>query len=229
MVWRYIAAAVGLAAVAALVTFYILGVSPLPSLLEGGNPRALGTSPARLSAPASIANYTILQKGFLLETGATVMLAKKDIPVIKGSVVSLIKCINSDCTIQRLLQDESILQAVASNKFNEFAFIAGPKAELYYVNVEDKVLAHGKLELQCARKGDGAEGDLKSVGNRTVYVDFSGEDCLTARYRKAEFPLTTIELKQPTTDTVKVRFSPKAAVSGVELEIGADAQGHRLK
>ena len=229
MVWRYIAAAVGMAAAAALASFYILGVSPIPVLLEGGNPRALSTSPARLGDPSSISNYILLQKGFLLETGATVMLAKKDIPLTKGSVVSLIKCVDKDCTIQRLLQEESILQAVASNKFDQFAFIAGPKGELYYINVEDKVLAHGRLELQCARNTAGAGGELKSVGNRTVYVAFSGEDCLTAKFKKAEFPLTTIELKQPTIDTIKVRFSSAAAISSVELEIGADVQGRRLK
>jgi hypothetical protein len=229
MVWRYIAAAVGLAAVAALVTFYVLGVSPIPVWLEGGNPRPLGSRPARMGDPAAINDYTILQKGFLLETGATVMLAKKDIPLTKGSVVSLINCIDKDCTIQKLLQEESVLQAVASNRFDQFAFIAGPKAELYYINTDDKVLAHGRLDLQCARKTDGGEGVLKSVGNRTVYVEFSGEDCLTAKFKKTEFALTTIELKQPTTDTIKVKFGPNAAILSVDLEIGADAQGHRLK
>ena len=231
MVWKYIAAAVGLAAAAAIGTFYILGVSPIPAFFEGGNPRALSTSPAPIRGAASVKDYSILQKGYLLETGESVFLAKKDVPLTNGSVAYLIRCMQDSCTRQKLLQQERMTAAVASNKFDQFAFLAGPKLELYFVNVGDNVLAHGQLELQCTRRPGELPSTptLKSIGNRAAYVEFEGEDCLTAKYRRAEFALTEIQLKQKTADTVKVVFNRNGSTANVGLEVGADAEGRRLK
>jgi len=218
-------------AIAAVVVLYIFDISPLPSLFEGGNPRPFAKSAPRTGAIPSIDGYDILSKGYLLESGSSVYLAKKAAPLMGGDIVYLLKCQGEACSRLKIVQVDKVTDGVASSRFDQFVILSRNGARLDYVNLADNVASHGNLRLQCQQPAGAPPPALRlrSVGGRTLYLQFTGQDCLTARVNRAEFNLTGIELNRPTTDELRLQFAASGALSSLVLERGLDSEGRRLK